>query len=158
KRVAESLETVHNTLPADGHGIAARLVERRQRLNDYVRVLHTKRAPSGASVFEMQGRLLRLPEGARSTVRWRGNDLNRIDEATAQRVLNLLQDASGAASLFTGADVSPWSGAKLLDGSEAIGAIDLALEVEGQWKAVGITLQALRNAVPQLQVQSVEDI
>jgi hypothetical protein len=45
------------------------LVERRTRLNEHVERLHSKRQPTGLSIYDMQVQLLRLGHILRTTAR-----------------------------------------------------------------------------------------
>lgn len=157
-RVAASLEAVHMTPPVDGQDVEARLEDRRQRLNDYVRALHVKREPTGLSVFDMQGRLLSMTEAVRSTVRWRGSELAGLDVAKAVQIRDLLHEVSGVSGLITGEDPSPWTGATLPDGDTASRAIDAALRVYGLWEEVRKALRTLQGIDSDLRPRHVGDL
>lgn len=126
QQVSESLDKVRNAASADCEQVHKQLVDRRTRLNEHVRRLHSKREPTRLSVYEMYGRLLQLGSDARTTTRWRGEELLRIQPDVAERVRDLLIEAAGFKSLFLRTDPSPWTGARLPDGPAVAHALDLA--------------------------------
>jgi hypothetical protein len=73
----------------------------------------------------MRGKLLRLGVGVSSATRWRGDELTRITAKAAERICDLLVEAAGFESLFLRTDPSPWTGAKLSDGTAVACALDL---------------------------------
>jgi hypothetical protein len=125
QQVADALDKVRNAIPVGCEIVHKQLVDRRTRLNDHVVRLHSLREPTGISIYEMQGKLLRLGDKAKVATRWRGDELLRIKPAVAERVRDLLVEAGGFESLFLRTDPSPWTGAKLVDGS----AVEQALDV-----------------------------
>jgi len=126
EEIAKSLELVRETPPVDAQNLHRHFIERRQRLNEHVHRLHTPRAPSGLSVYALQGRLLRLPGRAAAATRWREADLDRLDSPTITAVRDLLVEAEGFGGLFLKSDPSPWTGALLPDGAKVQQAMDLA--------------------------------
>jgi very-short-patch-repair endonuclease len=124
-QVADALEKVRRAVPADCDGVHKQLVDRRARLNSHVERLHAKCKPTGLSVFQMEGKLLRMGNSVKSGTRWRGEDLYQLDTEIAQRAQDLLGEAAGFESLFLRIDLSPWTGAKLRDGAAAQRAIEL---------------------------------
>src|SRR5262249_16534162 len=71
-QVAEALDRVRNAVPADCDMVHKQLIERRSRLNEHVERLHSRREPTGISIYEMQGKLLRIGESMKTKTRWRG--------------------------------------------------------------------------------------
>lgn len=132
ERVGKALEAVGTSTPVDCEELHRRFVERRDRLNRHVERLHRKREPGGHSVYELQGRILKLLREVKSATRWRGVELKRIAEAGPQKVRDLFKEARGFASLFSRTDPSPWTGAKLPDGTAAQKAVDLVGLLESQ--------------------------
>jgi hypothetical protein len=59
-QVAHTLEVVRSSVPVNCQKVHAQLVDRRGRLNSHVERMHCHREPTGMSVYEMQGLLLRL--------------------------------------------------------------------------------------------------
>jgi hypothetical protein len=125
QQVADALDKVRNAVPAECEQIHKQLVDRRNRLNQHVQRLHVKREPTGRSVYEMQGKLLRLGAAAGTTTRWRGEELQRLSSETAEKIRDLLVEAAGFESLFLRTDPSPWTGAKLKDGAALQNALDI---------------------------------
>lgn len=125
QQVARTLEMVRNSTPVQCEEVHSQLVDRRSRLNGHVGRVHQQREPTGQSVYQMEGRLVRLQQNANATTRWRGAELKRIDSATALQIRDLLVEARGFASLFLRDDLSPWCGASLPDGKSVQAALDL---------------------------------
>ncbi|MBI3695176.1 MAG: DUF4011 domain-containing protein [Acidobacteria bacterium] len=126
QQVADALGKVRNAVPVDAQKVHTQLVDRRARLGDHIKRLHSRREPTGLSVYEMQGKLLRLSNTIHPATRWRGDELNRITPDVAERIVDLLVEAAGFESLFLKTDPSPWTGAKLPDGSAVENALDVA--------------------------------
>jgi hypothetical protein len=126
EQVSKALEAVRTSTPVDCDELHRRFVERRNRLNSHVERLHRKREPGGHSVYELQGKILKLQREVTSATRWRGVELKRVAEAGPQKVRDLLKEAGGFAYLFLRTDPSPWTSARLPDGTAVQKAIDLA--------------------------------
>jgi very-short-patch-repair endonuclease len=144
QQVAEALDKVRNAVPADSDKVHRQLVDRRARLNDHVDRLHSKQEPTNLSIYEMQGRLLRLADCFDTATRWRGEELNLLKPGVAELVRDLLADAAGFQSLFLRTDPSPWTGARLPNGSAVERALDVACRATTQtFPAFMATLQAV---------------
>src|SRR5439155_8907599 len=72
RQLQESLTRVREATEPATAALHSRFVDRRNALNEHVRRMHTPRAPSGLTVYEMYGRLLQIPESATSTTRFSG--------------------------------------------------------------------------------------
>ncbi|MCL4516112.1 MAG: DUF4011 domain-containing protein [Firmicutes bacterium] len=129
QQLSDSLDFVRRSTPVNCAELHTRLLDRRKRLNEHVKRIHLQRPPSGMSAYELQGRLLRLPQEAKTNVRWRGEKLKQLTAENASRVLDLLVEAGGFGRLLFGSDPSPWNGAKLKDGLEVEQATELALRL-----------------------------
>lgn len=129
EQVAAALSAVRQALPVDCEGMHQRYVERRDRLNRHVESLHRKRSPGNLSVFELQGRLLRLPAKDSLETRWRGAELAKIGSA---KIRDLLREAAGLSLLFLRCDPSPWNGVRIEDGATAEHAVDLVTRLNSQ--------------------------
>jgi hypothetical protein len=116
QQVAQALGIVRGSAPVDCRDVHSRFVDRRGRLNAHVARMHSVREPTGKSVFEMQGAILRLSHSVNTSTRWRGSDLAKLVPPVDQKVGDLFTDAAGLASLFLRSDPSPWTGAVLPDG------------------------------------------
>lgn len=131
-QVADALEKVRNAVPPESRRVHKQLVDRRTRLNEHVQRLHSKREPTGLSMYQMQGKILRIARDAESGTRWRGDELCRIDPDLAEHVQDLLGEAAGFESLFLRTDPSPWTGAKLRDGAAVQSALELVSRASAQ--------------------------
>jgi Protein of unknown function (DUF4011)/AAA domain len=121
---AESLNLVHDSTPADLEDLHRRFVDRRKRLNEHDARMHKLRAPSGLSVYQLQGRLMRFTADERSAVRWRDGELARLTSNVIDEAQALLSDLGGFGSLFLRTDRSEWTGARLTNGSVVQETID----------------------------------
>jgi len=127
--------------PVDGGILLEEYEHQRDRLRTYAELLRRPVAPMGADLETLHGRLLLLPDGARSQVRWRGKELDRLEPTVAREVRELLREASSHPVLFLGTDASPWSRAKLDSPTVTERAIDLTRRL------VDTTLPAVDAAV-----------
>jgi hypothetical protein len=132
RQIARTLDIVRNSIPANCEEIHKQVVDRRTRLNGHVERMHKRREPTGKSVFEMQGALLRFHNGVAAGTRWRGAELKRIDPRTAQRVRDLLAEARGFVGLFLRKDPSPWTGGNLPNGKAVQQALDLVSRITAE--------------------------
>src|ERR1017187_9220492 len=123
---ASTLSTVRESAIPATESIHAQFVDRRDKLNQHDSRMHKIHAPTGQTVYEMQGSLLRLPSEVTSPLRWRGPDLMGITAERSKGVLDLLGEAAGFETLFNRTDPSPWCGVEMQDGKAAQNAIDLA--------------------------------
>lgn len=123
--VAQALDRLRNSIPVDCDRIHNQLVDRRTRLNEHVKRIHVSREPTGLSIYEMRGKLLRIDPRAKSKTRWRDRELQQITRKSAEGVKDLLIEAAGFETLFLRTDPSPWAGARLTDGAEVRLACDL---------------------------------
>jgi very-short-patch-repair endonuclease len=137
-QVADSLRLIRDAPPAAVDGLHARFSERRARLVDHLRKLHTPRPPAGLSVFDLQARRLRLPPDAEVSTRWRGPDLEKLTQPVEQQAEDLLQEAAAFPELFHRRPGHPWAVAELVAPADVEEALTL----------VGRTL---RETLPELQ-------
>jgi very-short-patch-repair endonuclease len=143
-QVGSALNAVRQVVPVDCEGMHQLYVERRDRLNRHVESLHRIRKPSGMSVYQLQGLLLRLQPQVQSDVRWRGPELAKIEKAGLTHVRDLLREAQGLASLVLRTDPSPWNDVRLSDGTAAQQAVDLVVRLSTQtWREFILALQDL---------------
>jgi very-short-patch-repair endonuclease len=151
EQVARTLDTIRNSTPVNGDDIHKRLQERRERLNAHVRRMHERLQPAGKSAYELQGLLLRLPHDAQSSTRWRGSDLQKFNPALAQQIRDLFAEAGGMAALFLRTDASPWTGAKLPNGTAVQRALELSQTLATKsWKD---GIDALNEGVSQAKLK-----
>src|SRR5262249_31547341 len=126
-RIAHALEQVRHAPQPDGAEAVHREFEaRRQQLNEHARRVNHARQPTGLSVNQMIGRLLRLPEAARSALRLRGATLAGLTAQRADEVKQWILEGAANPTLLLGTDPSPWNNAGLTEGRRAQEALDLA--------------------------------
>jgi len=126
-RLAHALEQIRQAPPADGAEAVPREFEaRRKHLNEHARRVNEARQPTGLSVSQLIGRLLRLPAAAKSALRLRGETLAALTAERADEVKQWLLEGAGNPTLLLGTDPSPWNNADIGDGRRAQEALDLA--------------------------------
>lgn len=123
--LAASLELVRETPPVDTLALDTDFADRRERLNVHATRLHTSRAPSGLSMYELQGRLLRLPPEAVAASRWYGGELSRLSPDTIRTIRELLIESGSFVDLFRRRSASLWNGALLRDPQQVERALQL---------------------------------
>jgi len=126
EKVAHTLQAVRESPAPDCSAVHNRFTDRRNRLNDHSRRMHKPYPPANQSVFQLQARLLRLPVGSNTQVRWRGAALLELTRQAIDNALDLLKDAAGFESLFLRTDNSPWNGVAFSSGESVQTALGLA--------------------------------
>jgi very-short-patch-repair endonuclease len=151
-RLARALEQIRNALPADGAEAVHREFEaRRKQLNEHARRVNQIRRPTGLSVNEMVGRLLRLPAEAKSALRLRSKTLVALTAERADEVKQWILESAASPTLFLGTDPSPWNNADIRDGQRAQEALDLAAKAANElWPELE---RLLEQVVDQLGVR-----
>jgi very-short-patch-repair endonuclease len=129
QKIRTTLEVMGSVRPVVSDGLHEQFEKRRRLLNAHVARLHTAQPPSGLSVHQMQGRLLRSPH--RPLTRWRGPELVQLTEAARDRVEDLLREAASFADLFFARSPSPWIRSRIRDGATAHDAVSLVNEILG---------------------------
>ncbi len=147
QRLSKALTTVRESVPVPDESIHARFSDRRARLNAHDQRMHVPRAPSGLSVFELQGRLLRARPGTRSAMRWRTGELEAITADAGVRVRDRLREAAGFRDLFQRTSASPWTGARLPDGPAVRAAVDDAAALATAWPRAHAAIDAMTAAL-----------
>jgi hypothetical protein len=132
ERVARTLSSIREAGKPVPEVVHEQFVDRRNKLNQHDVRMHTVHAPTGQTVYAMQGALLRLPSTVSSQLRWRGPDLLQIVPKRAERTLDLLGEAAGFETLFNRSDPSPWTGVELKDGEAVQNAVDLACRLNSE--------------------------
>lgn len=143
--IANTLSLVRTSAEPDVDAVHEPFEERRARVVAHDRLMHTPVAPSGFTPYEL---LTQLFENPPARTRWRGEELNRIDRKAADRIADLLRDASGHADLFVRRSPSPWNDANLADGHAAETALDAAQRL------ADFRLSDLETAVAALAAQT----
>ncbi len=156
-----SLDRVGSVPPLSYEKTHTRLVERRAKLLEHVRRLHTVCAPTGRTIYDVQGRLLHLGPASLTRARWRGEQLDRLDPQTFERASDLLAEMREHRELFLRCSSSPWNGAELLDGEAVRAANSLIESTASDWPRWLVALQqmceqaglAMPATIPQLRAQ-----
>lgn len=132
-QLAHALEQIRNAPLAEGAEALHREFEvRRKQLNEHARRVNQIRHPTGLSVNQMIGRLLRLPAAAKSALRLRGETLAALTAERASEVKKWILEAAANPTLFLGTDRSPWNNADIKDGQRAQEALDLATKAANE--------------------------
>lgn len=126
EQVAETLDAVRRSRVPDSDGLHRQFSERRSRLNQHERRLHTVSTRTGMTLFDMQGKLLALPAESQSELRWRGLELEKLAPSRRNDIKDLLRELSALASLVMRTDKSPWTRIVFRDGASVQNAIDTA--------------------------------
>ena len=146
-QLAESLELHRTSENPDVDDLHRRFADRRARLNGYVRALHQSRPPAGLSAYQIQGRLLRLPDGVRTPVRWPEKALEGFTKARVDLVRDTLQEAAGFAPFFRRTHPSPWAAAWLPDEQTVRTSIERADRLARErWPALSVAIDQVVRA------------
>lgn len=142
-RVAKNLLLVGDVLPVKSQPLHQRFSDLRTRLNEHVQRVHIPRAPAGISVYQLEGRLLGLPDTVQTTVRWTGAALAGLDAKAFEAVRDLLAEAQGFAGLFLHNDASPWTGATVENGDAAQRAVTVVTRISQELQTTSALLAAI---------------
>jgi hypothetical protein len=126
ERVAKTLNMVRDAALPLTEEIHSAFADRRNRLNQHAERMNKVQVPTGLSIYQMQGLLLRLPADVSSAVRWRAAELTAITVDRAKQVRDLLVEAAGFEALFNRTDPSPWCGLELMNTQTAQSTHDAA--------------------------------
>ena len=159
-KIAETLDIVHRSTPAEVEDAHRRFEQRRAALNDHVSRLHVAREPSGLSVFQIQGFLLRVPEEARSDLRWGAGVLAQLDAAALDEIADALEEVGSAHyDLFLLTDPSPWNGARIHTGHDAHEALDVARRASSSsWPAAAQAIATFERETGFMPLMSLDSI
>jgi very-short-patch-repair endonuclease len=129
EHVAKTLNMVREAAVPAAEEIHSGFVDRRSKLNQHDERMHKVQSPTGLSIYQMQGLLLRLPADISSAVRWRAAELTTISMDRAKQVRDLLAEGAGFEALFHRTDPSPWCGLELPNAQAAQSTLDVAVRV-----------------------------
>ena len=132
RRIGASLDAITTTPPVDAASMHAKFEDRRTRLNAHDALMHAQRTPATMSVYDLQGYLLHARPEVRSTLRWRGADLDRLTRENVTKIRDLLKEADGFAPILRTTGAPVWANATLTDGQAAQQAIDLVARIAHQ--------------------------
>ena len=143
ERLQASLDLIGRIPPVHPEKTHSRLIERRKRLTEHVQKLHGPCTPTGRTLYDVQGRLLRLGAATLTQTRWRGKDLDRVDAGIFEKACDLLTEMKEHRALFLRCSDSPWNGAGLADGAAVRRAIALSDELANGWGSLKPALVAM---------------
>ena len=127
-RLADALEQIRYAMPAnDARAVFRNFESCRNRLNEHARRVNQPRQPTGLSVYQMIGKLLRFPEASKSSLRFRGETLTALTEERLDEVKQWILEGASNPALFLGSDSSAWNNADIKDGTSAQEALDMAI-------------------------------
>lgn len=132
QQLAANWQKIRLSSDIDLEDLQQRYSELRQRLNRHAAKMNIPRPPSGLSLYEIQGRLLRIPFEARNNVRWWEKQLEKFDRTTIREIYDSLTELGGKASLFFKNDPSPWNSAVLPDSNSVTNALQLVSEMSSK--------------------------
>jgi very-short-patch-repair endonuclease len=137
--------------PKVDHAPLHRKVEkRRDELNDHVAALHEIREPWGLSVYELRSELQGVGPDRQTNARFRGRDLERLDDAARRQAEEDLGEYARLGGLTLGTSGSPWARANVVSGDEAQEAFEL---VDGLRRhTLPTTLEGLDSAATEARV------
>lgn len=152
-RLATTLEHIRHAASVEGSEAVDRDFEtRRSYLNDHARRMNTIRQPTGLSVHQIIGKILRLPSVTHSSVRIRGKTLDSLTEEKFKEVRSWIHEGSANPALLLGTDASPWNAAGIQDGNQAQKELDRAQDASYRvWPKLE---QLLQKAVGELMIES----
>ncbi len=106
----------------------ARLEERRARLNRHAVALHARREPWNISVYDLQTRLIAIPDNLRVPIRLESRHLNALDGATIATVADSVSDWVSTGGPSVERRTTPWSRAssRIITAADAQAALTSA--------------------------------
>jgi very-short-patch-repair endonuclease len=126
--LAKTIEKIRQAPPVVGAESTHREFEaRRNQLNRHAQRINKRCDPTGLSVNQMIGRLVRLPHSAKSDFRLRGDTFKQLTPERLDVIRQHILDGTAYPKLLLGIDPSPWNNAKIADGNQAQEALDLAI-------------------------------
>lgn len=129
EQFATVLTLIHSIGPVSDGALMSELQHRRDKLRAFAELLREAIRPIGLDLETVHGRLLRLPGEAKTSVRWRGPELDGFDSETSRSIDELLRTAGAYPSLFLGTDASLWCRAAIDTPEGAQRATDLVREL-----------------------------
>lgn len=118
KRLKASLDLVSQAPASSPTRIHNDFVKRRDVLLRHLQRMHSRRAPTDRSVYDMQGRLLALGGVERVRTRWSGGALAALTPARIEDARDALRELQPDWALFLRQSDSPWNGAAI-EGAES---------------------------------------
>lgn len=128
-----SRNLVRQAPPVDADKQHAKLTDRRDRLQQHVRRMHSGCPPTELTLFQIQGALLRLGGPDLTQTRWDGEALDKITQAAIDKAQDLMSELEECRDLFLRISSSPWNGANLPDAACVRRATRLVDEIVKEW-------------------------
>jgi len=128
-----SRDMVGATPPVNAEAQHARLVNRREKLQEHVRQLHSVCEPTQRTLYDVQGVLLRMGNEDLTQTRWTGETLEALQPSAITAARDALSELGGLRELFLRVSRSPWNGACAVDGPAVRHANGLAAELAVEW-------------------------
>jgi very-short-patch-repair endonuclease len=153
--LAAALHAARSSTEPDHTLLHQNLVRRRDALVAHNETMHAPRPPWGLSLYELQAGILAFPAEARSTLRFAGPVLERIDAATLERLADDLIEYVGLGGPSLAASGSPWAIAKVTSAEAAERARQWAehlvpVSADLQSRLDALTLETGLRAAPTL--------
>jgi len=125
-KVASSLHKIRHMADPDDQELHVQFEDRRRRVVDHAQTMHRALLPSGLTPYQIQVGVMETASTITAKTRWRGAELATLTKEAAMKVVDLLSEARGLASLIDRTDPSPWTNVPLLEGSQVQLALDAA--------------------------------
>jgi very-short-patch-repair endonuclease len=126
------------------------LEQRRSQLTERVEAVHAERPPWGLSFFDVQCQLVALPEEAKTSIRFRGEALDKLGGETIAQATDDLDAYVGLGGLSLSRSQSPWAKTQVVSSEEAQA---LQRKVESVRAQLDELLARLRRAAEETAVR-----
>ena len=129
RTLADSLEHVSTVPPLDHAALHDELSGHRRALLDHADAVHGPRAPWGLSLYDMEERLLAIPEGARTQLRLSASAARGLDADGFRRLEGEILEWVDLGGHTFAEDHPEWSRSAIAASDEAREAFDLTREL-----------------------------
>ena len=129
EQFGKALAGVDAARPVDAAQIHEDFQDTRTALRDHNARMHTPLAPSGLTLFQVQGRLLTSPEQADLGLVFTSATRAKLAKQTLDQVVARMRELVDVADLVLGQSSSPWAAARITSASEADEALGLASDI-----------------------------
>ncbi len=133
RTLADSLEHVSTVPDLDYSKVHKGLQRRREALLEHADTVHGQREPWGLSLYEMEARLLALPEAARTRLRLPTEAARSLDKDGFERLRGEIGEWVDLGGPTFAADHPEWSRSAISTRNEASEAFDLARDLDGTY-------------------------
>jgi very-short-patch-repair endonuclease len=156
QNIAKALHNTGRTPPADRRREQKKVEARRSILNQRAEALHEKRVPWNVSIYEAQALMLGIAAAAHTDVRFRGDQLDRLDAETVGALTDQLGTYAGLGGFTLRTSESPWANATITTDTEARGALDSSSRLRQH--TLPNALRALRAAAAETGADEPESL